>query len=123
MSKTTHASQLLIGISSPTYNVTSFCLCSVFRPVYAEEDEDKNKWARPPSSYGSMKSDSDDVDEYDEDDVELMEEQEQREERREEEECNEEVAEAFVSPPPEVHPPCPIIQRDVPVYEGTGYTK
>ncbi|XP_030008740.1 NLR family CARD domain-containing protein 3-like [Sphaeramia orbicularis] len=93
---------------------------SVFRPVYAEDDEDKKNWARPPSSYGSMKSDSDDVDEDDEEDVDLMEEQEQGEEQREEEECNQEVAEAFVSPPPQVHPPSPIVHRDAPVYEGTG---
>lgn len=95
---------------------------SVFRPVHAEDDEDKKKWARPPSSYCSMKSDSDDVEEYDDEDVELMEEQEQEqgEEQREEEECNQEVAEAFASSPPEVHPPSPIIQRDVPLYGGTG---
>ncbi|KAF3847847.1 hypothetical protein F7725_020875 [Dissostichus mawsoni] len=58
-------------------------------------EEEKKKWTRPPSSYGSMKSDSDHT----------MEDVEEGKE--------EGVAVTF-------HPPLPVVQPDVPINDGTG---
>ncbi|XP_063763247.1 NLR family CARD domain-containing protein 3 isoform X2 [Eleginops maclovinus] len=58
-------------------------------------EEEKKKWTRPPSSYGSMKSDSDDM-------------------KEDEEEENEEgVAVTF-------HPPLPVVQPVASTNDGTG---
>lgn len=63
-----------------------------------EDEEERKKFQRPPSSYGSMKSDSNGIKEEDEQD---------------EQECDEEVAGVFQQPGP-------VLQYEAPVYEGTG---
>lgn len=67
---------------------------SIFRHENGEEE--KKKWTRPPSSYGSMKSDSDHT-------------MEGVEEGKEEG-----VAVTF-------HPPLPVVQPDVLINDGTRY--